>query len=92
MTLHNELLKKERCISFEEVLIAIVGGNLLDSIDHPNSKKYPNQSVLIIQILNYVYIVPCVEDNEKIFLKTIIPSRKATKIVATFSSSPQVFH
>jgi len=75
----NELLIQEREISFEEVLIAIEGGYLLDIVEHSNKAKYPNQKVFIVQIEEYAYLVPFVEDKEKVFLKTIIPSRKATK-------------
>jgi len=75
----NERLKKERNISFEDVLIAVQNGGLLDRLKHPNTKKYPGQTLLIVQILTYVYLVPCVEDEQKIFLKTVIPSRKATR-------------
>ncbi len=74
----NEKLIKERGISFEEVLIAITENHLLDIIKH-SGNKYPNQKIFIVQINNYAYLVPFVEDEEKIFLKTIIPSRKATK-------------
>ncbi|MBI2098043.1 MAG: BrnT family toxin [Candidatus Wildermuthbacteria bacterium] len=75
----NEELIQERNVSFEEVLIAIDGGYLLDIVGHPNKNKYPNQKIFIVQIENYAYLVPFVEDEKKIFLKTIIPSRKATK-------------
>lgn len=75
----NELLIQERGISFEEVLIAIEGGYLLDIVEHSNKTKYPNQKVFIVQIEEYAYLVPFVEDKEKVFFKTIIPSRKATK-------------
>ena len=75
----NEKLKKERDISFEDVLVAIQSGKLLDLLVHPNKKKYPKQTILVVKIFDYVYLIPCVEDDEKIFLKTIIPSRKATK-------------
>lgn len=75
----NERLIQERGISFEEVLIAVAGGYLLDIVEHSNKVKYPNQRVFIVQIEEYAYLVPFVEDEEKIFLKTIIPSRKATK-------------
>ncbi|MDP3900815.1 MAG: BrnT family toxin [bacterium] len=75
----NELLIQERGINFEEVLVAIEGGYLLDIVEHPNKTKYPDQKIFIVQIEEYVYLVPFVEDEEKIFLKTIIPSRKATK-------------
>lgn len=75
----NELLKKLRGISFEEVVLAIENGDLLDRLKHPNSTKYPNQMVFYVMINEYVYAVPFVEDDEKIFLKTIMPDRKATK-------------
>lgn len=75
----NEWLKKERNISFDDVIIAINEGNLITQTDHPNIKKYPGQKVYIIKINTYIYMVPFVEDTEKIFLKTVIPSRKATK-------------
>jgi len=75
----NELLKKERDISFEEVLIAIEEGKVLDVVKHPNKSRYPNQKIFIVQINSYAYLVPFVEDEEKVFLKTIIPSREAVK-------------
>ena len=75
----NESLKLERGVSFDDVLILIFENKLLDTIDHPNKKKYPNQKMFVVEIDHYVYLVPFVEDEEKIFLKTIIPSRKATK-------------
>jgi uncharacterized DUF497 family protein len=75
----NELLKKERGISFEQVELAIATGDLLDRVRHPNQAKYPNQKVFLVRIEDYVYSVPYVEDEESIFLKTIIPNSKATK-------------
>ena len=77
----NEILKSTRDISFEDVILALENGYLLDDIEHPNKEKYPNQNIFIIliQIKNYVYLVPYVEDNKSIFLKTIIPSRKMNK-------------
>jgi len=75
----NELLKIERDISFEQVVIAIESGGLLEIVKHPNSRKYPNQKIYLVNIDNYVYLAPFVEDEEKIFLKTIIPSKKATQ-------------
>ena len=75
----NELLKSERVISFEDVVDAIMEGRILGKEDHSNKKKYPSQKIYILEIGEYVYLVPFVEDDEKIFLKTIIPSRKATK-------------
>ena len=76
----NTLLQKERDVSFEDVLVAVDEARILDIVVHKNQKKYPNQFVLIVDIRGYAYLVPYVEDEEKIFLKTIIPSRKATKI------------
>jgi len=75
----NWKLKTEREISFEDVIVAIESGGLLDIIEHPNPKKYPNQKVLIVNIGNYAYLVPFTENSEKYFLKTIFPSRKMTK-------------
>lgn len=75
----NELLKKERGVSFEQVELAIASGDLLDRIRHPNQGKYPNQKVFLVVIGEYVYSVPYVEDEESIFLKTIIPNSKTTK-------------
>ncbi len=76
----NEGLIKDRGLSFEEVVFCIMHDGLLDIIEHPNKAKYPNQSIFIVDINNYVYLVPFVEDDEVVFLKTIIPSRKMTKI------------
>lgn len=75
----NEVLKQEREIGFEDILIAIDEGRLLDILVHPNSRRYPNQKIFIVSVSGYAYVVPYIEDDEKIFLKTIIPSRKATK-------------
>lgn len=75
----NIKLKHERGISFEEVVLAINEEKLLAAIEHPNIQKYPNQKIYIVNINNYAYIVPFVEDEEKQFLKTIVPSRKMTK-------------
>jgi len=75
----NELLKKLRGVSFEQVVLAIVSGDLIDRLKHPNPEKYPNQRVFLVKIEDYIYSVPYIEDDEKIFLKTIIPNRKATK-------------
>ena len=75
----NELLKKLRGVSFEQIVLAIVSGDLIDRMKHPNPEKYPNQRVFFVKIEDYVYSVPYVEDDEKMFLKTIIPNSKATK-------------
>ena len=75
----NRKLIKERNISFENVVFSLKSGGLLDDISHPNREKYPQQRVFVISIDDYVYLVPYVENREEIFLKTIVPSRKATK-------------
>jgi hypothetical protein len=75
----NEWLKRERKISFEQVLLAIDEGGLMSKIEHPNRDKYPNQRIFEVFTNNYVYLVPFVEDADGYFLKTIIPSRSATK-------------
>ncbi|MEH6504184.1 MAG: BrnT family toxin [Cycloclasticus sp.] len=75
----NELLKQERGICFEEIVLNIQLGNELDIYDHPNQERYPKQKISVIAVEDYAYLIPFVESNEEIFLKTIIPSRKATK-------------
>ena len=75
----NEWLKDKRKISFEDVMHAIEEGGLLNIEMHPNQKKYPGQQMLTVHIGGYAYNVPFVEDDEKLFLKTVIPSRKSTK-------------
>ena len=75
----NEKLKNERGISFEQVVMHIENGDVLDLVAHPNQKKYPGQLIIVVEINEYAYLVPFVESSEGKFLKTIIPSRKATK-------------
>jgi len=72
-------LKAERGVSFEEVLAAISQGGLLSVMDHPNRAKYGHQKMLVVRIQDYAYLVPYVESEEEIFLKSIMPSRKATR-------------
>jgi len=76
----NAKLKKERNISFEEVIFHLSQGDLWKTADHPDQKKYPGQRLYFVLIDQYIYIVPHVISKEHIFLKTIIPSRKATKL------------
>lgn len=75
----NELLKAERQISFEDVVFYIEQGFLLDVLEHPNQEKYKGQKIFVVEIEEYAYLVPFLEDEREIFLKTIIPSRKATR-------------
>ncbi|MFT5208048.1 MAG: hypothetical protein ACI9CF_001812 [Candidatus Omnitrophota bacterium] len=74
----NEKLLAERDISFDEIIERINAGYLLDII--PGAKDYKHQNQLIVNVEQYVYIIPFVRSNDEIFLKTIIPSRKLTKI------------
>ena len=78
-SIKNKWLKKERGITFDDVVFYINNGQLLDTVPHPNTKKYPHQKMFIVNIENYAYLIPFVETNHIVFLKTIIPSRKATK-------------
>lgn len=75
----NEKLRRERNISFEEVVFHIQRGDLLDIVEHPNQEKYREQRIFVVSIENYVYLVPFIETEDEVFLKTIIPNSKATK-------------
>ena len=75
----NEFLKNVRGMSFEEVVFHIQNGDVLDVIKHPNAARYPNQNMIVLNIEGYVYLVPYVKERGTRFLKTILPSRKATK-------------
>lgn len=75
----NDKLIRERGISFEEVLLAIEQGHLLDVIENPNQERYRGQRAFVVGIGQYVYLVPFIDRGEEIFLKTVIPSRKLTK-------------
>lgn len=75
----NLLLKKERNLSFEQIVSHIESGDLLDIVEHPNKEKFAHQNILIVKIEDYVIAIPFVEKNKERFLKTIIPSRKLTK-------------
>jgi len=75
----NELLLKTRGITFDEIVSSIGNGCFYEDTNHPNPEKYPDQRILAVEINDYVYLVPYVVDKDICFLKTIIPSRKATK-------------
>ena len=75
----NAWLLVERNVTFEEVVYWIMRGGLLDILEHPSKERYPNQRIFIINMDDYAYIVPFVEDVDRVFLKTIIPSRKMTR-------------
>ncbi len=75
----NKMLIEERGISFEDIVLSIGLGNVTEIYDHPNQVKYPGQKISAVLVEDYVYLVPFIESESEIFLKTIIPSRKATK-------------
>ena len=75
----NEQLKLERGVSFEQMVVAVEAGGLLDILAHPNPSKYPKQRVLVVASDGYAYLVPFVEEEDHFFLKTVIPSRRATR-------------
>ena len=75
----NDFLERERRITFEEIVLNIQLGNEVDILEHPNQERYPGQKISVVMVEGYAYLVPFVENEEEIFLKTIIPSRKLTK-------------
>ena len=75
----NALLTRERGLSFEQIVLAVEGGDLLQVIAHPNPARYPNQKIMVIAMDGYAFLVPFVQEEGGYFLKTIIPSRKATR-------------
>lgn len=81
----NQMLVQDRGISFERIVFEISLGNEVALVMHPNQDKYPGQMISVVEVDDYVYLVPFVETESEIFLKTIIPSRKATR---QFRSKP----
>lgn len=75
----NEWLRKERGLTFEDVVFHLAHGGLLDTIEHPSQRLYPGQRIFIVDVEGYACLVPFVENDEVIFLKTVIPSRKMTR-------------
>ena len=75
----NAILKRTRGVSFEQAVMHIERGDVLDVMAHPNKTRYPNQQVLVVNINDYAYAVPFVEQGEERFLKTIVPSRRLTR-------------
>ena len=75
----NDTLRADRGVSFESIVVAIESEGLLDVLAHPNQARYPRQRVLVVAYDSYAYLVPFVEEADYFFLKTIIPSRKATR-------------
>ena len=75
----NESLRSVKGVSFESIIVAVESEGLFDIVEHPNKTKYPNQKILVVSFDGYVYLVPFVEEEDHFFLKTVIPSRKATR-------------
>ena len=75
----NDLLKRDRGISFEEITVAVEAGSLLEIVPHPNPRQYPRQKIMVVEVAGYAYLVPFIEEEDHFFLKTAIPSRKATR-------------
>jgi len=75
----NEWLKKERTISFEQIIFHLSQGDVWKTADHPDQKKYLGQKIYFVIVDGYIYLIPYVVEKDYIFLKTIIPNRKATK-------------
>jgi hypothetical protein len=76
----NELLKELRGVSFEEIVVAVESDEIIDFFVHPDESKYPNQVIFLVFIRDYIYAVPAAISTDEIFLKTIYPSRKYTKV------------
>lgn len=74
----NEWLKEHRGVSFEQIVILLEREDVLETVEHPNQNRYPGQKIATVRIDDYAYLVPYVQESDEIFLKTIIPSRKAT--------------
>lgn len=75
----NQQLQRTRGVSFEDVVVQIERGEILDIVEHPDPTRYPGQRIIVLNMGGYAYLVPYVQEGDTIFLKTIIPSRKATK-------------
>jgi len=75
----NKWLQRNRGMSFEQIVVLMERGHVLETVDHPNQDKYRGQKIVTVMIDNYAYLIPYIQEGDEIFLKTIIPSRKATK-------------
>jgi hypothetical protein len=76
----NRWLKRERRVSFEQIVLAIENDCLITVVDHPDQSKYPGQKIAVVEINDYAYAVLYIETEERLFLKTIFPSRKYTRL------------
>lgn len=72
-------LRERHGLGFEQIVVAIESGAVLATMPHPNLARYPRQRIMIVRIDDYAFLVPFVEAEDHVFLKTIIPSRKATR-------------
>ena len=75
----NAWLRQHRRISFDEIVVHLGRGDVWKTSPHPNRRKYPDHSVAFVIVEDYVYLVPFDVVGDVIFLRTIIPSRKATR-------------
>ncbi len=75
----NAWLRTERGLTFEQGVFQVSRGGLLDVLEHPDPKAYPGQRLMVVEIEGYAHVVPFVEEEDTIFLKTVFPSRKMTK-------------
>lgn len=78
----NAWLLRERGISFEQIISLIENGKLIQVLAHPNKARYPNQLLYEVDVDGYIFVVPVVREGRRLFLKTIYPSRKATRAQA----------
>lgn len=76
----NVKLMAERGVGFEDVIAVLDARGPITVIDHPNKKKYPHQKIYVIEMDNYIYLIPYERNEDKIVLKTIFPSRKMTRL------------
>lgn len=83
----NAQLLAQRRLCFEQVVVAIEEGDLLDVREHPNPQRYPGQRILIVRLQGYIHLVPFIETDEHLFLKTIIPSCKENRLVSPSTST-----
>jgi uncharacterized DUF497 family protein len=74
----NAKLRAERGIGFEDIVFHVERGDLLAVLEHPDPSRYAGQRIFVVKRKDYAYLAPFVEDEQTVFLKTIIPSRKAT--------------
>lgn len=75
----NDEIKKERNVSFEKIVFHLSQGDVWKTADHPDQKKYPGQKIYFVIVEDYIYLVPYMVEDKYVFLKTVIPSRKATR-------------